>query len=373
MVVARILEDESGLEGHLEQWDRLAVAAGRPYCAPAWALAWWRHARPEGALLRVVVATEEDGRLVGLAPLWAAAGALGGTSYRLLAGRLSSPLGALVAAGRDDVAPALAAALAGADPRPDVVRFEGQRGAQGSAAALADAWPGRRPWAHGSAPVASPTVTIGGLDYEDWLAAKTKNFRQQARRFRRRLEQEGAQFRIAAADDVERFVSAFVALHGARWEGRGGSNALVEGLEPMLVEAARELLPAGRFRAYGIEAGGSLISVQLFISAGAEVSYWNGGFDEAWQRHKPAQQTLLFAIEDAIGRGDRRIDLGPGAQDYKLRMADGEDSVETETLVPRGAAYPLARARLAPYQARAGLSRRLTPDAKRRLRRLLRR
>ena len=32
---------------------------------------------------------------------------------------------------------------------------------------------------------------------------------------------------------------------------------------------------------------------------------------------------ILDAIEDAFARGDRRMDLGPGAQPYKLRFADG--------------------------------------------------
>lgn len=82
---------------------------------------------------------------------------------------------------------------------------------------------------------------------------------------------------------------------------------------------------------------------------------------------------MLFAVGDAMERGDRRMDLGPGAQDYKLRLADDEDVVDPVTLVPRGLAYPLNRLRLAPYQARWGLSKRLSPDANRRLRRLLRR
>jgi CelD/BcsL family acetyltransferase involved in cellulose biosynthesis len=371
-VTAEILDDALDLEPLREQWDALAVAAGRPYCAPGWALAWWRHARPEGAVLRVV-AVEEGDRLIGVAPLWADSSTFAGAHYRVLAGGLSAPVGPLTVLGREqEVAASVAGALAAVDPRPRAIALEGQRGGPG-VAELTAAWPGRRSWRHATPAVISPTVDLAPADYEAWLATKTANFRQQARRFRRRLDKEGATFRVEEPGEIKRAVDAFVDLHGARWSERGGSNALVDGIAPMLLDAARELAPLGRFRAVTIEIEGAVVSAQLFVAAGGEVSYWNGGFDERWERLKPAQQTLLFAISDAIERGDRRIDLGPGAQDYKRRLADGEDAVDTTVVVPRGAWYPVDRVRLAPYQARWAVSRRLTPAAKRRLRGLLRR
>jgi CelD/BcsL family acetyltransferase involved in cellulose biosynthesis len=370
---AQIVDEPSGLESLRDEWDRLAVAAGRPYCSPHWMLAWWRHARPPTARLHSV-AVREDGRLIGMAPLWAPNDRRDPTGHRVLAGGLSAPVGPLAERGREpEVAAAIAATLAGADGGAGVLRLEGQRGAPDWPAVLADAWPGRRPWTHSALPVASPTVELKGSDYGEWLGTKTSNFRQQARRFRRRLEQEGARFVVTDPQDAEATIASFVRLHEARWEGRGGSNALIAGIAPMLVDASRRLAPLGRFRAFAIEVDGEPISVHLFVAAGGELSYWNGGFDERWERHKPSFQTLLFAIADAMERGDRRLDLGPGAQDYKRRLADGEDVVDTVTLVPRGRAYPLRRLRLLPYQARWGLSRRLTPDAKRRLRGLLRR
>lgn len=372
-IQAATIDDLDALEPLLEPWDGLAVAVVRPYSAPGWGLAWWRHARPEGAALRVI-AVHDDGELIGVAPLWAEGGGAGATSYRVLAGGLSAPVGPLATPGREaEVAAAFAGALADASPRPRAIVLEGARGEPDWAVALCQGWHGRPPWRHATPVVASPTVDLASADYDEWLATKTSNFRQQARRFRRRLEKEGAKFAILGADDAERAIAAWVNLHGARWSGRGGSSALVDGIAPMLIDAARALGPLGRFRAVTIEIGGEIVSVQLFVAAGGEVSYWNGGFDERLDRFKPAQQTLLFAIEDALARGERRVDLGPGAQDYKLRLADAEHRVETVTLVPRGATYPLDRARLARYQARWAVSRRLTPEAKRRLRGALRR
>jgi CelD/BcsL family acetyltransferase involved in cellulose biosynthesis len=68
-VTARIVEDVDGLAPIRAEWDKLAVAGGRPFAAPAWVLAWWLHMRPNGARLQVLVA-ERDDELVGIVPLY---------------------------------------------------------------------------------------------------------------------------------------------------------------------------------------------------------------------------------------------------------------------------------------------------------------
>ncbi len=67
-------------------------------------------------------------------------------------------------------------------------------------------------------------------------------------------------------------------------------------------------------------------------------------------------------------RGDQRVDLGPGAQDYKYRLADSEDLLEWVTLVPPGRRYVLGRAALSPVQLRYAVTQRLTPEQKEKLR-----
>jgi CelD/BcsL family acetyltransferase involved in cellulose biosynthesis len=351
----------------------LAVAAARPYSSPGWMVPWWRHAHPDGARLRTVVVHEDD-RLVGIAPMWLTPNGAGRCEQRVLAARLAAPATPLAEPGREaEVAAALAPALAGA-PGTATIRFEGQAGEPDWPRAIAGAWPGRwRPWVHSALPTPSPTVALEGLDYEGWLATKSSKFRSEARRVRRRLEEAGGRFSMAGPEDSDRALDAFLRLHEARWSTRGGSTALIPGLPAMLREAAAELLPSGRMRIYTIEAEGELVCVLIQLTAGGEVGSWNVGFDEKWGEFSPAFHMLLYAIGDAMERGDRRVDLGPGAQHYKLRLADSQMEVDTVTLVGRGPAYPLDRAKLAPYQARWALSRRVPPDAKRRLKRLVRR
>jgi CelD/BcsL family acetyltransferase involved in cellulose biosynthesis len=370
-LTAQLIDDASALEAHGREWDRLAVDAGRPYCAPGWMLAWWRAAAPEHARLRAVVVCDGE-QLAGVAPFWIDRAAPGLVRYRLLGAELSARVEPLAAAGRErDVAAAVADELASAEP--GYLRFEGLSRESEWPELVAGAWGGGRAWLHRELPIPAPKVELGDSTFEAWFAGRSSNFRQQVRRKRRKLDSAGAVFRRAGQDELERDLQAFARLHHERWDWRGGSSALNPGIERMLLEAGRGLVDENRFRLYSIEIEGEIVSSHLFVAAGREVSYWNGGFDARWHAHSPSLHSILQALEEALELGEGRLDLGPGGQEYKYRLADGEDQLEWHTLVPPGPRYALARARLAPYQAKWALSRRLSAEHKEKLKRLLRR
>jgi len=122
-------------------------------------------------------------------------------------------------------------------------------------------------------------------------------------------------------------------------------------------------------RVWTVEAGGSVVSAQLFFAAGGEVVYWNGGWDPAWSHERPALAAIYAAVEECFARGDARLDFGEGAHDYKLRFANADDPVAWATVVPRGAAYPVARAATAPRRMRgaARQAARAMPEPARRV------
>ncbi len=215
----------------------------------------------------------------------------------------------------------------------------------------------------------APFVVAGDGGYERWLAAKSRNFRQSLRRKRRQLEQLGARFgRVTERADLDQALVDLARLHRLRWDERGGSRVLVHGVEQMLRDAGRALLPLGRFDVWRIEVDGRCISSHLFLSAGSETTYWLGGFDPAWARHQPALLTLLDAIEHAFDAGLARIDLGTGAQPYKLRFTGDMEQVRCVNAIPRSPIAPLARADLLPRRARLAAAERLPPRAKERIR-----
>lgn len=366
-----LLDALGAVEPHIEAWDALATAARLPYCTPAWMLGWWTHARPDGARLRVAVAVD-GAELAGIAPCYSVR-EHGVEHVRLLASPISHRTQPLAAPGRERaVAEALAPALASA--RPGIVAFDGVTGACPWPGLLADAWPGRRrPGRRIAETMGAPHITLTGRDFDDWFAGRSSNFRSQMRRARRSLEEQGATVRLASTPaEVEQDIGAFVRLHHARWDPRGGSDALDKGVERMLQEIAQQLVEEGRLRLASVATADRTVAVQVIVAAGGEASYWLGGFDDEWARSKPALVALLAAVEDAFARKEERFDLGGGTQEYKLRFADGQDELEWTSVVPRGARAAVDWALLAPSRARAALAE-ATYEPRAALRRRLRR
>ena len=360
---AELVEDAEGLAAYREPWDALAVERARPYSSPAWLLPWWTHAAPPGGRLRTVVVLDGD-ELVAIAPLYATrAGGL--DLHRLLGRGASLGVEPLARAGtEEESARLIASALAGDSV---VLDLEGIRAASPWPTWIARAWPGGARLTRELSMVA-PALTLAGRSFEDWLAAKSKHFRSQVRRDRRHLDEAGAVVRLARTDDeLAAGIEAFVALHRARWDERGGSGVLTDDVERMLPEVARELGPSGRLRLWTVEVDEKVIAADLWLAAGGELSWWLTGFDEEWHAVTPTLQSLVAALEHAWDAGDRHVDFGAGEQLLKSRLAEEEERLDWLLLVPRG--QPLTSLRLLPRH----LKRRVPAGARQRLKRLLRR
>lgn len=371
MISAEVVTEVQALEPLEPRWDELATRLRAPYCSPVWMLAWWRRVADPRCALRVVVVRDGE-EIVSVAPFFAVRD-LGIVRYRLLGGDVSFPVQPLAAPGYERaVAGSVVDALASSDPRPDLVSLDGTPVSAPWVGLLTASWGnGAAPRVHRIRTLPAPALSLRCRTYEEWLSSKSSNFRQQMRRFRRRLERKGATFRLAVgSDDVERGIGAFLALHQARWESRGGSNLTRAGLGDMLRTVAARFAGSSRFRLWLLEAAGKIISAQIFVEAGGEVAYWNGGFDEEWGEERPAVQTILAAIEHAFAEGDGRVSFGGGAHDYKYRFADEEDRLEWTALLPVTARYPLARLSLMPDDLRRTVSNHISDKAKHRLKRL---
>ncbi len=369
-----VVERPDELAPYLDAWDELAAAAGRPFCAPAWMLAWWREGRSGDARLRVVLALDGD-ELVGVGPFFAQV-ALGLAEYRLLSAGFSHRVGPLARAGDEQaVAAAIAAGLAGATPVPASVVFEGIDAGDPWPELVADAWGGRgrgrRPQVRTDVEMDAPGIALDG-DYEAWMARRERKFRKEARRVKRRLEEEGVHGRLATEPDA---VQALLRLHYARWEDRGGSN--VGGEAGRVIEDAMRAFDGDdRIAIALLEGPDGPVAADLVLRAGDAVGFWGGGFDAAWAKLAPGTQTMLLALEAAAADGAQSADLGGGAHDYKWRLSDENRPLAWRTLFPRGRRYPLIRLRLAPKHLRLGarrLARRLPDERQEQLRRLLRR
>jgi len=374
MISTDVITDVRDVRPFEARWDELAVAARSPYSAPAWMLSWWRHCATADDAPRVVV-VRDAGEVIGIAPFLARR-RRGVVSYGLFAGGISFPTEPLAAPQhREVVGEALARTLKRIDPTPDLVVLEGTPVSSRWTDVLANRWPdgSRPPRVQRVRELPAPALAFEGRSYEEWLKSKSSNFRQQMGRFRRRLESKGATFRLASGpNEIEAGLRAFVDLHDARWRSRGGSNLLRPGLLDMLRGAAHAFADPLRFRLWLLDVEGSTICAQIFVQAGGELAYWNGGFDERWEDARPSLQTILAAIEHAARVGDHRVSFGGGGAEYKYRFADQEDVLEWTSIMPWTSRYPLVRLSLVPDDVRRIISARLPDATKRRLKGLAR-
>jgi CelD/BcsL family acetyltransferase involved in cellulose biosynthesis len=358
MLEAELITDVEQLAALSADWDALAAACALPQMSPAWVLAWWRHVAPADAALRAVVA--RDGKdVVGLAPLYVEPHGGGRVDYRLPGIELAGRLAPLARAGREwEVAEATAAALARAQPRPDALRFEGVPLDGHWLAALRDGWPGPlRPPLRITQVEGNPLMSMEEGSFDDWMASRSSNFRQQMRRLRRRFAEAGGVSRLATRATLADDATALTRLHAMRWDGRGRSNLvdLGERFAAFVVDCGEQLLDDGRFALRMLELDGEAICAQLFVRAGGTTLFVNGGWDERHASLKPSLLCLLDAVEEAFGLGVERFDLGVGVQSYKLRFADGSAPLAWGVLMTPGARLPLTAARTAPALAQARL------------------
>jgi CelD/BcsL family acetyltransferase involved in cellulose biosynthesis len=358
MLSSELIVDARALDGLRSEWDELAVVCALPLMAPATIMSWWRHLAPPSAEPRSV-AVRDGEQLIGLAPFYVTPKARQRVDYRLPGIELAARLSPLSTPGREwEVAGAVTQALATARPRPDLIALEGHPVASQWPAALRDSWPGAlRPVLRQYVTQGAPTVFLGQPSFEDWLSGKSANFRSQMRRMRRRFVADGGVARVSTPDTITADIDTFMRLHAARWEkrGRSGIVAMGEKYSATIDEISRSHLEDGRFRLWILEVQGTPISAQLFIGAGGEVAYINGGWDERFAHLKPAMLGILYAIEDSFAHAHARMDLGAGALPYKQRFADGSDPVAWNVLVVPGSRLPLTVIRTAPMLARSAL------------------
>jgi CelD/BcsL family acetyltransferase involved in cellulose biosynthesis len=318
-------------------WDELAVAADRPFCAPAWMLAWLDHAA--GDVAPRVILVRDGGVPVALAPLALSRPRRGLRRLRLMAGGVSAGVDVLARPEHvDEVGAAVRRAVD--ELGADVLQLDGIPEGSAWPELLGDASIFR------DVTVAAPLIQLQD-GHEAWLAGRTGSFRRRMRQLWRRLDARGARWRrTTSVEELPRDLEAFARLHRARWDFRGGSGVLTPGVEAMVAQAGRDLLPSGRFRLWSLELDDAIVCSQLFVAAGRRCGWWLGGFDPAWARESPTLALLDRIVADAFERDEDVLDLGAGDQPYKHRFASSASSVDW-SFVPlspvRGRLYVTAR------------------------------
>ncbi len=356
----RVVTDLETLESFAPGWDALAVRMRRPRSAPAFTLAWYRHALPPGAHIRVVIVTDGD-EVVGTAPFCVTRTRFGFYQYNLAVPMLFG-VEPLVSSDREEeIASAMGHALAHTKPVPDLVLIDSLRKGSLLPTHMQGGWPHPDPvlisphsfpWSH---------IHLGDEGFEGFLNGRSSHFRKHFRASYRKLEAAGFERRTwSDSQGMSGRVPDFRRLYEARRAGRAGNGPPFDDtFMAVVLEAAATLSGTGRFRMVTIERPGEVIAAILIVRAGGQASAWYMGFDDTWADLSPSFVNVVLSIEDAALVGDTTFDLGAGAYNHKNRLTDDAPIFESSLLVRRGLAPFHTPAQLVPFGARRSLARAL--------------
>jgi CelD/BcsL family acetyltransferase involved in cellulose biosynthesis len=318
-----LLEEIERLEDVREEWIRLAEGAGHPFATWEWNATWWRWFGA-GRPLYSFRCRDRGGEVVAILPLYVAAARPVRVARFLGYGNLQSPVCA--PAHMELAARALRQST---EPRPGGCRL-----------LMAERLPGDQGWGSllGGKLLATghdPVLRFRGMTWEDYLASRSRNFREQLRRRERRLVKEhGLTFRLA--DDVERLpadMDALFRLHRARWgtettgvfDGNGGSFHR---------EFALAALRRGWLRLWLAEVDGEPVASWYgWRFAGAEW-YYQAGRDPRFERLSLGTVLLTHTVREACRDGADAYHFmgGTSEERYKQRFTEEDAGTESRLL-----------------------------------------
>jgi CelD/BcsL family acetyltransferase involved in cellulose biosynthesis len=344
------LEPIADLEAARDDWTRLGEESGNLFSTWEWASVWWRHLGA-GRPLHLTAALDDSGAVVAILPFYLARA----RPLRMLRFVGHGPADRLVPV----CAPGDRSLAAGALRQALDGRLAGWH------VAVADRLPGEDGWPEllgqrAMRTEASPALVTEGRDWDAFLASRSKNFREQARRRERKLGKAyELSYRLTRdRDDLDRDYATLVRLHRERWGEESGSFAGAR--EALHLDFARAALGRGWLRLWTLELDGRPAAAWLGFRFGGAEWYYQAGRDPVLEREAVGFVLMAHTVREALNDGVSEYRLLLGGEAYKDRFATADPGLET-VVWARG-----ARGRAARAAARAALA--APPGLRRRLR-----
>ena len=335
-VATRLTPDELERPEVTDAWRALAELRSNPFLTPEWYRSWLEAHPDEDSF---AIAWRVDGELRGVLPLLRA----GSPPIRVLR----------FAGGRrgDWFTPACRIE----EERPMAVACAAALSAERSAWQLLSldriddesAWPvalweagARRGLGPGRARRGDvlPYIRFDDGGYEGWLANRSRNFRSQLGRRRRKLERDhGLTFRMTEdprALDAD--LSCFYRLHEERWDSRDGESSLTPDARETHRTFAAAALERGWLRLWIAEADGRPAAAWYGWRLGERYCFSLSGLSPDYERLALGTVLLAHTIEHAAGEGAAIYDLMWGDEGYKERFETGRRTASSWTLGRRG-------------------------------------
>lgn len=348
LVVSRL----DSLDVSRRTWVHLADRQDNIFSTWEWAATWWRHYGGKHELFLHEV-TDGDGRPIAILPLYAASTSVGRV-LRFIGHGPADQLGPVCA---PEDRPMVANVLRGLVERresPGVLLAERLRGDEGHVDALGGGLIRQESF---------PLIALNGSSWEEWLATKSANFRQQAGRRERRLSREHhLEYRLVTEEhEVGQALDTLIELHEAHWQGR--SSAFTPGRRAFHHEFARAASRRSWARIWIASVDGEPAAAWLGFRFGNADSYYQMGRAPVWDSRNVGFLLLMRTIRDATEARADEYRLLLGNEPYKQRLATKDPGVITcvvgSGLMPLALRSLMAHRRRLPRFARRAVSAKL--------------
>jgi CelD/BcsL family acetyltransferase involved in cellulose biosynthesis len=338
-------------------WRRLAELRENPFLTPEWYWAWLEANPGEEPF---AIAWRVEGEVRGVLPLVRVAS--GPTHLLRFAGARRGDWFTPACGVEDELAMAAACA--------ELLRSE--RGAwqllhldrvDGDSSWPRALWAGEAPSSIASARPRRtdvlPFIDLGDDGYAGYLAGRSRNFRSQLGRRRRKLEREhGLSFRMTTADEqLDLDFETFFRLHEERWKARGGSSSGSEEVKRFHRRFAGAALDRGWLRLWTAEVDGAAAASWYGWRIGGRYCYALSGLAERYESLALGTVLLAHTIEQAAAEGASVYDMMWGDEGYKRRFETGRRDAATWVLGRRRHPVQLAAAARSALERRARAAR----------------
>lgn len=352
------MTERASLDALVEPWRTSAVRAGNAFMTPEWFLSYLEYA----PLVRpYVVVAKEEGLLRGLLPLVEARGVLRFPAAEV--GDRFQPL--WLGTSEENVVERTFSALGNSRPPWKLAVLEKLDGdaAQRMRATLRHT-PLRTVT---SGRDRLPVIEFGSRTWEQYLEARSRNFRSEIGRKERSLSR-GRELRFLEFRDGNELPPALeehFALHDKRSQERGSAGVESNWVRPFFRTFALAGAAEHWLRLWHLTVNDKPVATWCGWSIGGRYCYYQAGLDDTWSRFSPGTLLLAHTIRAAMDEGCSEYDLLLGAEPYKSRFSS--DWREVTTLVTASQFRPRLALDAARWRLQLGM-RRLPPRLRRKLR-----
>jgi CelD/BcsL family acetyltransferase involved in cellulose biosynthesis len=308
-----------------------------------WQSTWWKHLG-EGSLLLLGMRAGDDGRLVGIAPLFRDRTADGESVLYLVGCRdVSDYLDLIIENGQEEtVYQALLDYLDGDAPAWDLVDFCNIPQQSQTSVKFREMAEARGYQTLVEVEDVCPIITLPET-WEDYLMTLDKKQRHEVRRKLRKADGEAdTRFIVVGPeDDLKTEMQSFVDLH--QLSAPEKDEFMDPTMQAFFFEVAEVLQAQGWLQLAFVQMDGQKAATLLNFDYGDSILVYNSGYDPTQFRHlSPGIVVTARSIEHAIALGRSEFDFLRGDEVYKYRFGAQDREVRRLLIARPGVSLKVA-------------------------------